>query len=307
MRFKENFAIAGIFVAVIGVVFGALLVFHPGRTTNQVTSKTEPTHVQAATLTALGDSLTYGTGDPTNAGGYVSRIKTKEQKAHQIKLTTHNEGKAGDRSDQIDTRLLQTPSIQKNVRTANVITLTVGGNDLLQTLMAHSSMSADSDVTQTIAKNRQQYQTRLTKLMRDIRHYNPNAPIFVFSIYNPLYVYFANVSAISTAVSEWNSTTQAVLNQQSNTHFVSIDRQLSHGQYQTTSEQQKLVAQDKRENSGTVNLSEVEAAAQKNQNTERNTYLSTTDHFHPNSKGYDVMANQLFQAMSKHDAWSIKK
>lgn len=92
------------------------------------------THSQKISLVGLGDSLTFGQQDPTNRGGYVYLIKQKLQQNYDVKVTTHNYGKTGDRTDQIQARLENDPAMQKQVSEADVITMTFGGNDLMQIL-----------------------------------------------------------------------------------------------------------------------------------------------------------------------------
>ncbi|WP_369396173.1 SGNH/GDSL hydrolase family protein, partial [Paucilactobacillus hokkaidonensis] len=67
-------------------------------------------------------------------GGYVSIIKQKVEKQDNTKVITSNFGVAGDRSDQILKRLNDQSNVQQKLKSADVIVMTVGGNDLMQTL-----------------------------------------------------------------------------------------------------------------------------------------------------------------------------
>lgn len=82
----------------------------------------------------MGDSLTQGVGDQQKKGGYVSIIKQKVEKQDNTKVITSNFGVAGDRSDQILKRLNDQSNVQQKLKSADVIVMTVGGNDLMQTL-----------------------------------------------------------------------------------------------------------------------------------------------------------------------------
>ncbi len=89
---------------------------------------------QDISLVGLGDSLTHGVGDPENKGGYVHMIKQKLNKEHNVSVTTNNFGKTGDRSDQIEKRVETSKKLQDALEDADVITMTVGGNDLMQVM-----------------------------------------------------------------------------------------------------------------------------------------------------------------------------
>ena len=83
---------------------------------------------------AVGDSLTEGVGDTTKQQGYTKRTAKQISKKYNVKVDTSNYGKAGDRSDQILARIKANAQAKKDIKNADVITLTVGGNDLQQTL-----------------------------------------------------------------------------------------------------------------------------------------------------------------------------
>lgn len=126
----------------------------------------------------MGDSLTYGVGDQTNKGGYVHLIKEKIEKKESIKVVTKNYGKTGDRSDQILARLLTKKNIQKDIKNANVITMTVGGNDLMQVMEKNFSSMADDNMQPVVEKSAKNYQSNLQNLIGKVRSLNKKAPIF---------------------------------------------------------------------------------------------------------------------------------
>lgn len=65
----------------------------------------------------------------SNRGGYVGIIKKLLTKQYHNQVTTYNYGKSGDLSDQILDRLQNQTAIQTNLKSADVIVMTVGGND----------------------------------------------------------------------------------------------------------------------------------------------------------------------------------
>lgn len=123
-------------LVIIGVGGGGWYAIHVPKSSNSSEIKT-PKYVEKENVkvVALGDSLTHGEGDETNNGGYVGIIKNKiEHRYRQTQVTTVNYGVTGDRSDQILDRLTQQTQLRKDLQDADVITMTVGGNDLMQIL-----------------------------------------------------------------------------------------------------------------------------------------------------------------------------
>ncbi len=257
-------------------------------------------------LVALGDSLTHGQGDESNNGGYVGVIKRKiEHRYHQTKVTTVNYGVTGDRSDQILDRLNQQSQLRSDLQSADVITMTVGGNDLMQ-ILEKNVMGSERQVTSSVESGEKTYQKKLIKLFDAVRKENPKAPIFVMSIYNPFYIYFPDVTIINKSINQWNQTTQDTMNNYKSMYFVNINKLMSYGQYQTKSQQQQLVKEEEKANQGQVSQKRViEIMNHKDKNL--NKYISTEDNFHPNHTGYVKIADQLFKVMQKHDSWEFTR
>lgn len=257
-------------------------------------------------LVALGDSLTHGQGDESNNGGYVGVIKEKiEHRYHQTKVTTVNYGVTGDRSDQILDRLNQQSQLRSDLQSADVITMTVGGNDLMQ-ILEKNVMGSERQVTSSVESGEKTYQKKLIKLFDTVRKENPKAPIFVMSIYNPFYIYFPDVTIINKSINQWNQTTQDTMNNYKSMYFVNINKLMSYGQYQTKSQQQQLVKEEEKANQGQVSQKRViEIMNHKDKNL--NKYISTEDNFHPNHTGYVKIADQLFKVMQKHDSWEFTR
>lgn len=153
-------------------------------------------------LTAVGDSLTQGVGDPTNKGGYTHLIRQKVTQTNpNVHLSTANYGISGETTDQINHRVVHSKRLAHSLREADMITITTGGNDLLNFLKVNVVGLSKHQLDQKLTGYCQTYQTRVTRLFRNIRHLNRRAPIFVFGIYNPVYVYFPQASYIITTQS----------------------------------------------------------------------------------------------------------
>ena len=279
------------------------------KTSNSGNKEKSVTKRKKVTVVALGDSLTQGVGDQTKRGGYVGQIKTMLDKKDQLNVTTHNYGKAGDRSDQILKRLNQSSAMQKQVSKADAITMTVGGNDLMQGLQS-ATLSGKSTVSQmdnVVTATQQKYLAKLLSLLTTVRNLNPDAPIFLFSIYNPVYVYFANVDQLNTYITAFNQTTKATSATISKLYFMNINERLSFGQYNTATKRANLAAKDaKANNNNSFDGQNIEKALVGGSTGELNDYLSPVDHFHPNHLGYSKMTAVLYKTMQSHQSWLPK-
>lgn len=263
--------------AAAGLAFGAWSLWGPAA--KPLAIKGQVKAVQPLQLTAVGDSLTHGVGDDSNNGGYVGLIKNDLESTGNYRVTTSNFGVTGDTSSQIQKRVDKQPKLQAAVKKANIITVTVGGNDLMHVLQKHLLSLSDKDV----ATGSAQFQKRLGKLLKTFRQLNPKAPIYVFGIYNPFYVYFPKLTAMTTSVKTWNAGTQQTVNQFKQAYYVDIDSVLTKG----TNTQ----ATDKK--------TKASLAAAMSDDSNSNPLIFTEDHFHPNNAGYALMTSQLWQKMEQ--------
>ncbi|MCT3566800.1 lysophospholipase [Levilactobacillus brevis] len=306
MKLKNLSKVVGVTLLLALVVLAALTYWHPGVRTTQSPNQT---HNRRSTVrvVALGDSLTEGVGDTQKQGGYTGRLKTMIHQKDHVKVVMHNFGKSGDRSDQIETRLINSRTQQRQVKKAQAIVMTVGGNDLLQTLTKNVTINQQAKLTHQLGSAQTVYQKKLKRLLTTVRHYNPSAPIYLYTIYNPIYVYFANLSQITNAVNNWNVATKQTAGQFSQLYMVDINRALSVGQFKTAAQQTKLKQTAKKNNDGQLSTQNFQTLILASSSTdELNDYLSSADHFHPNAKGYRLMTRYVFKQMQAHQQWLMK-
>ncbi|CAM2813981.1 SGNH/GDSL hydrolase family protein [Dellaglioa algida] len=295
MKFLKSLIITILSIAVLsGLVFSGMWLI-TGHFSNKGVI-TVPHTKQTMKLVSLGDSLTEGVGDTTNKGGFVPLISAKIDDNQNIKTTTSNFGLSGDRSDQIYDRLKQQPEMQKTLSKATAITLTVGGNDLLQVIQKNILSNDASKLTKAINNEEVTYLKKLEELFKEIRKYNPDAPIYTISVYNPFYVYFPSMSSMTTIVQSWNNTTKKVIKTDGNSYFVDVAKQLSEGQYYGKKSTLTKTA-DSSDLSGLSGLNLEKVLQEKD---EKNDYISVTDHFHPNNKGYEKMTELLYKSMQEN-------
>ncbi|MGR3741837.1 SGNH/GDSL hydrolase family protein [Companilactobacillus sp. DQM5] len=237
--------------------------------------KTEIKAKKNITLVGVGDSLTHGVGDSTNNGGYVNLIKKKIEKKDNINVNTKNFGVSGETSTQIDKRIITDKNLQKSLKNADIITLTVGGNDLMHILKKYGLKLTKNEVVNGTDK----FEQNLNTLIENIRRNNSRAPIYLISIYNPFGVSLKEVKYMNTAVKNWNGLSKQTATENYKVYFVDIDSLLTNPKKKVTDKQGE----------------------------EQNPYLYNKDHFHPNDEGYKLITNQLYSQMIKNkDDW-LKK
>jgi lysophospholipase L1-like esterase len=114
---------------------------------------------------------------------------------------------------------------------------------------------------------RKQYEENLRNIVYHIRDQKPNIPIIITGLYNPFSEWFRNIEEIEIVEAEWNSTIQQVVSSFQNTYFSAIDSIFDH--------------------TGKAVLH--------------------NDYFHPNDKGYSLIANRLHIAVSNHALEDLTK
>lgn len=299
-RFLKWFSAILIVMIIIG---GGWFWFQHRSDPKNTTQPRKPIILKTVRVVGVGDSLTQGIGYDNDHQGYLPILKQQLKRDYYVKPKTANFGIGGERSDQIDRRVQTNKKLRRSLRRADVIALTAGGNDLLQSLEKNITVNSNAQMAQKMAPLKTRYQQKLTQLIADVREVNPHAQIYLFGIYNPVYVYFTNATMISSAVDQWNQINRQVAEDQPQTHFVNVNSTLSHGQYQSADAEAKLKAENAKNNQDFVDPGRVEKLLQTQNNKEKNAYLSTEDHFHPNKKGYNVMATKLNDEIQNNVKW----
>ena len=226
-------------------------------------------------LVAIGDSLTEGVGDDTHNGGYVPLLASGlDDVCHFRSIETFNYGKSGNRTTQVTARIQESKEIQKGLKNADAIVITIGANDLLK--VAKDNIFKNLSV-ETFTKPRDEYFKNITTMYQEIRKYNPTCPIYQLGIYNPFYFNFKDITELQSIIDLWNQTTMEFVGQEKNVHFVPINDLIYQGN------------EDGEKQSDVNNL------------------LSEADSFHPNNTGYQIIANTFRDEMLKTQKLWIRK
>lgn len=229
-----------------------LLIFPPAKPLlNQNNPLVKDYFGDSFSIVGIGDSLTEGVGDTSGLGGYLPLVEKSLENYYDVSvISTENLGKSGNRVSQLIKRIKDTPDIQSSLKSADVILLTIGGNDLLKVLKDNIFETPSWD---TFITAKDKYLVELSELYTLIRSFNKDCPIYHLGIYNPFYIDFSEITEIQEMVDSWNLATESYISEQNNSIFVAIE---------------DLVYYD-------------------------NILISEDDSFHPNSTGYQLIANEF--------------
>ena len=224
---------------------------------------------KTVTYVAIGDSLTKGVGDSTNQGGFVPLLAQSLTNETGLEFKAINYGVSGNTSGQILSRMQEKKEIRKDLKRAQLLTITVGGNDLRKAILEDTS-NLDLDRFEKASKT---YEKNLKQIIELARKDNPDLPVYVVGIYNPLYLNFPDLTELQTLVDQWNQRTEEILSAYQGVYFVPINDLLYKG------------IDDK---SG-VTESEL------GKETVTNDALYDEDSFHPNHTGYEIMKEAVLE------------
>ena len=146
-------------------------------------------------LVALGDSLTHGFGD-VSGRGYVGDVSQYYRSAGK-QVIQSNLGIDGLTSDGLQKELQQT-SVQHVIGSADVVLVSIGGNDLND-----SAGLPQLDATR-IAKAEANFTANLTSILAEIRRLNPSASVVLVGLYNPYGTVVATASQTNAIVQTWD-------------------------------------------------------------------------------------------------------
>ena len=163
--------------------------------------------------------------------------------------------------------------IQEALAKANLMTLTVGGNDVMAVIRKNLANLSVSSFTESS----KDYQKRLRQIIDLARTDNPNLPIYILGIYNPFYLNFPDMTEMQDIVDNWNTATEDVTKEYDKVYFVPINDLLYKG----------------------VNGEEGIVSTSGDQTTVINDALFSGDHFHPNNIGYQIMSDAVMEKISE--------
>ncbi|UQZ32334.1 lysophospholipase [Paenibacillus sp. PK3_47] len=253
-------SIAATVILIAGFVYAVNDILHP-KGEALLTSLPQETAAPAAEVVdeyrilALGDSLAKGTGD--NSGNGFVRRTVEGLSADGLKAALlGNMGINGQTTAGLLSSLKE-EGVQYAVRQANIILLSIGGNDLFQDSGITGTPDDEELTPQSLLAALPEASKRLGDILQYITELNPQAQIYYVGLYNP----FGDVPDLlvpgNQAVTLWNNAAMDIMNTHSNMTLVP-----------------------------TFDLF----------NRHLDKYLSG-DHFHPNEEGYQRMGERIVQAV----------
>ncbi|MCT6925932.1 GDSL-type esterase/lipase family protein [Metasolibacillus sp.] len=167
---------------------------------------------------ALGDSLTDGVGDEYMRQGYTERLVEQLEKWPAIAtITLDNRGKKGRRSDQL-LRLLEKGHYDKELEAANLVTLTMGGNDVMK-IVKTDIFSLKKEM---FDEERVNFQHNYEQIVKEIRARNPEVPLILIGFYNPFSIVVDETTPFEEIIVEWNNDVRELAAQDDNACFVPV-------------------------------------------------------------------------------------
>ncbi|MGZ9584109.1 GDSL-type esterase/lipase family protein [Paenibacillus marinisediminis] len=204
----------------VGFGLGVADIVSPGsvpfteKPTVQAPPVTPSTERNELNIVSLGDSLTRGTGDDTGSG-YVRRTVTllEQEQDKPVKLI-NNLAINGQRADQL-AKSLDKESTGHTLKQANIILLTIGGNDLFQSAL-RGKMGHEQLDLKTLQTKAMEGLSSLESVLSKIRQWNPDALVVYVGLYNP----FSDLEEMreigNTVVQGWNDAAATFINKDSN-------------------------------------------------------------------------------------------
>ena len=157
-------------------------------------------------LLALGDSLTRGAGDVTGGGyvGYVAKKLEGSSSSRKEAFVLNNLGIDGLKAPDLK-KMLDQKSVLQEIAAADVILLSIGGNDLFrsgQTLVNENQAEVDEIQKAFLAD--------FEMIHKKIREVNSSAPLMMIGLYNP----FGELKSApwsNAVLRKWNATVSDML------------------------------------------------------------------------------------------------
>ncbi|MET3696014.1 lysophospholipase L1-like esterase [Bacillus oleivorans] len=169
-------------------------------------------------IAAIGDSLTKGVGSSSISGGYLPYLESALMETGSfLDIKMNNFGVRGERTDELLKRL-RNQEIINTLKTADVILVTTGGNDIMKVIKGNISQLDISDFENALPD----YEKNISQLLQQIRNINEEATVYLLGVYNPLSSLIPQIQEFNTIIDMWNQVSQDQVNHYSNMFFVDI-------------------------------------------------------------------------------------
>ncbi|MDF2790808.1 MAG: hypothetical protein K0S80_3909 [Neobacillus sp.] len=165
-------------------------------------------------IVAIGDSLTEGSGDETENGGYVG-ILNHTFEDNNLNITVENFGKKGNRTDQLLKRL-EKEDVASEIKEADMVLITIGANDIMNVLKSNF-MNVTMEPFQ---EERVKYIERLEAIFNKINDLNPDTQIYLIGFYNPFERHFGEIKELGLIIDSWNEAGKSLAEEYDNVKYI---------------------------------------------------------------------------------------
>ncbi|WNB93048.1 GDSL-type esterase/lipase family protein [Bacillus sp. NEB1478] len=169
---------------------------------------------QPIKIVALGDSLTYGVGDPTRLG-YIGVVRNNIRKQTGRNVILNNFGISGQRSDQL-LHQLNNGVVIKALKQADYVFVFIGTNDFRRA----AGWNFRQLPKEPILLGQEKLRKNLTTTLKTVRKNNSFAQIYVLGLYNPYFGEEYDPDA-PNVIRGWNDTILSVSKESTLTKYVS--------------------------------------------------------------------------------------
>lgn len=215
--------IAFVFLYVIGNVVSTTSIdvnFNKARQFNSLLKTEPPIDFVPVKLKikALGDSLTVGIGSTGIDGGYLNYVKNHLNEAKGVKsIEITNLAKTGIRSNGL-LQMLEDKNIESQIQDANIIFITVGGNDLMKVIKDHIVKLELTLFEQELVN----FKNRLRDILKKLEEYNEHASVLLIGFYNPFDEWIGQINEVQIIMDNWTKAGEEVVTEFPNAYYVNI-------------------------------------------------------------------------------------
>lgn len=188
-----------LFLMVIGILFGTFTWVYSAR--------------KAINFVAFGDSITYGTGDPSKQG-YVERVKVNLEKKWSSTINVSNFAIPKYTTNNV-LEQMRDKKIMKQIESADYLMLYIGTNDFRKSASYQFQHLNKNDLNYGKAI----FSKNFKQILEIMRSSNSSAPIMVLGLFQP-YVEYQNNEEIQMVIEEWNNEMVRVISDFEHAYFV---------------------------------------------------------------------------------------
>jgi lysophospholipase L1-like esterase len=145
----------------------------------------------------LGDSVAQGRG--SDEGGFAQKVNSNLQSLTTKTFVLENQGVSGATSQGLLNQL-QIAAVQESVKKADIISINIGGNDLVQIAKQEGPLKA----IQSYDEVKSSYEQNLGDIFKLIRAHNPDAILVLNELYNVVKSEKNYYPATEKLLNDWN-------------------------------------------------------------------------------------------------------